>query len=118
MLVTASPREEVEAYFRGLESEDFARAGAVSTREVVLTQEMVEVHPVSMVELFRKLGMPVEVRMGKVSLVGGQTRYVLCKEGKVLNAEICKVLVHFGIKLSTFRVSLLCRWNDGDFEIY
>jgi mRNA turnover protein 4 len=120
LVLTSRPRSEVEEYFANLSEQDFARAGSAASRKVVVTQEMVETHPVSMVEQFRKLGLPVEVKNGRVSMIPGKENHVLCKEGETLTAEACKALVHFGIKLSEFRVNLICRWNseDGAFELY
>ena len=117
LLMTSRGKEDVEGYFRDFSSEDFARAGAVASRTVVLSQSDVEPHPVSMVEQFRKLGVPVEVKVGKVSLVNGKD-FRVCKEGQELTAEQCKLLVHFGFKLSTFVVKLVCRWEDGGFTEY
>jgi mRNA turnover protein 4 len=72
-----------------------------------------------MVEQFRKLGLPVEVNNGRVAFVGERKEHVLAKEGETLSAETCKALVHFGVKLSEFRVQLVCRWSsqDGEFEM-
>mmetsp|Transcript_5365 Transcript_5365/g.7739 ORF Transcript_5365/g.7739 Transcript_5365/m.7739 type:complete len:230 (-) Transcript_5365:209-898(-) len=119
LLFTSRPRDEVEEYFSTLSETDFARAGFVSPRQVIITPEMVASHPVSMVEQFRKLGMPVEVKNGRVCMIPGIEQHVLCKEGQVLSAETCKCLVHFGIKITEFKVSLICRWNssDGAFEM-
>ena len=117
LLATSKPRDEVEEYFSNLVEEDFARAGSIAPRTVTITPDMVATHPVSMTEQFRKLGMPVEVQNGKVALIGGKTEYVMCKKGQPLSAEACKILVHFGVKLSEFRVSLVCRWSDGEFEM-
>lgn len=114
LLFTSRPRDEVEEYFSTLSEIDFARAGFTSPRQVIVTPEMVASHPVSMVEQFRKLGLPVEVKNGRVCMNPGIERYVLCKEGQVLSAEACKALVHFGIKLAEFKVSLICRWNSSD----
>mmetsp|Transcript_35633 Transcript_35633/g.78091 ORF Transcript_35633/g.78091 Transcript_35633/m.78091 type:complete len:225 (-) Transcript_35633:155-829(-) len=118
LLATSKPRDEVEEYFANFVEEDFARAGSITPRTVKITADMVATHPVSMTEQFRKLGMPVEVQNGKVALVGGKTEYVACKKGQPLSAEACKILVHFGVKLSEFRVSLVCRWSNGDFEMF
>lgn len=119
LLFTSRPRDEVESYFYNLAEEDFARAGTISPRKVVVTTEMVETHPVSMVDQFRKLGLPVEVQTGRLALIGGKKEHVLCKEGQVLSAETCKALVHFGVKVSEFKVQLVCRWSKsgGEFEM-
>jgi len=119
LLATSRPRSEVVRYFASLADEDYARAGAVAPRTVTLSAEDVSNHPVSMVEQFRKLGMPVEVNNGRVVLVGGKKEYVACREGQSLSAETCKILTHFGVRLAEFRVRLVCRWSsrDGEFEM-
>jgi mRNA turnover protein 4 len=116
LLVTSRGREDVEGYFSTLVEKDFARAGAVAPSTLKITGDMVATHPISMTEQFRKLGMPVEVQNGKIGLVGGKTEFVACKEGQPLSAEACKILVHFGVKAADFRVKLICRWSDGEFE--
>lgn len=118
LLTTSQPKKEVERYFDTLVESDFARAGSISTKTVEVTNDTLSKHPVSMVELFRKLEFPVEVKDGTIVLVGGREKYALCKEGKVLTAEQCKLLVHFGVKLAEFKLTLLCRWSDGEFEPY
>ena len=121
LLLTSRSGTDVEEYFQngGCAQADFARAGSTAPRRVVLTNQQIETHPVSMVDQFRKLGLPVEIQNGRVRLVGGRTEHVLCKEGEILSAEKCKTLVHFGIPLSEFRVQLVCRWTSatGEFEM-
>jgi mRNA turnover protein 4 len=114
LLLTSRDAQEVEDYFASLQEEDFSRAGSIAPVKVVITESMVSTYPASMMEHFRKLGLPVDIKDGKIVLIGGD--HVLCKEGATLSAEMCKILVHFGIKLSEFKVQLVCRWqNDGDF---
>mmetsp|Transcript_4405 Transcript_4405/g.5393 ORF Transcript_4405/g.5393 Transcript_4405/m.5393 type:complete len:230 (-) Transcript_4405:26-715(-) len=114
LLVTSKSREEVGEYFANLAEEDFARAGSNAPREIIVTNEMLYNFPVSMVEQFRKLGMPVEVSNGKIVLIGNKGEYVVCKEGQTLSAEACKILFQFGLKVSEFRVKLISHWsNDG-----
>ena len=114
ILCTNQSSMNVEEYFDKLAVEDYARAGAVSSKEVVFTKEQVETHPVSMVEQFRKLGLPVEVHNGRVSFIGGRTEYTVCKKDEELSVEQCKILVHMGLKMSVFRIDLLCRWEKED----
>jgi mRNA turnover protein 4 len=117
LLCTSRPKEEVLEYFDNLVEPDFARAGFVSPRDVHITNEMLADHPVSMMEQqFRKQGLPVKIDNGKIVLLDGQEKYRLCKEGETLSPEKCKALSHFGIKLSEFRVKLVCHWSkDGEF---
>lgn len=114
LLFTSVKPAEVLDYFENLIKSDYARAGAISPRRVVITSKMLETHPVSMIEQFRKLGLPVQVENGRVVFVGEREEYVLVKEGETLSAEQCKALTHFGIELAEFRVDLLCRWTSQD----
>ena len=114
ILCTSQNATEVEEYFAKLAVEDFARAGAEASQTVMLTKEQVETHPVSMVEQFRKLGMPVEVQNGRVGFIGGRSEYEVCKEGQTLSVEQCKILVHMGVKLAVFKIGLVCRWEKED----
>lgn len=114
ILCTNQAPKDVEEYFASLAVEDFARSGTVAPKAVTLTQEQVETHPVSMVEQFRKLGLPVEVKNGRVTFVGGRGEWELCEEGKELSVEQCKILVHMGVKLAVFRIGLVCRWEKDD----
>jgi len=117
LLLTSRNSDEVENYFVNMSEEDFSRAGSTATKKVTVNNDMLYNHPVSMVEQFRKLGIPVEVQNGRLILVG-KNEHILCKEGDVLSAEACKLLVHFGIKLAIFRVKLICHWSDGAIEFY
>jgi mRNA turnover protein 4 len=118
LLCTSRPTKEVQAYFNtlGVDQDEYARAGSTCPQRVVLTQPMVATHPVNLVDQFKKLGLPVEVQNGVMTLRCEE--HVLCKEGQTLSAEQCKALVHFGIPLARFDVQLKCRWNsvDGAFE--
>ena len=114
VLCTSQSPKRVEDYFANLAIEDFARAGQVSPRTVILSKEQIETHPVSMVEQFRKLGLPVEVKNGRVAFIGGREEWEVCKEGNELNVEQCKILVHMGIKLAVFRIELLSSWEKEE----
>lgn len=118
LLFTSRPRMEVEEYFQDLVDPDFARAGSTAPRNISVSNETLNEFPVSMMEQFRKLGMPVEINQGKIVLRDGQEEYRVCKEGEKLSVEKCKLLTHFDMKLAEFRVSLDCFWSNGEFEIY
>lgn len=115
LLINSKPAKDVEGYFAGLSEPDYARAGSVATTEVTITEEQMSHFPVSMMEQLRKLGMPVEIKVGKVVLRDGLDNYRICKKNETLSAEQCKLLKHFEIKLVNFEVKLLCRWSGGKF---
>jgi mRNA turnover protein 4 len=118
LLVTSQSKKEVKEFFSNWVEPDFARAGFTSPKDVMVTNDMLAAHPVSMVEQqFRKQGLPVKIHNGKIVLLDGKQEHRLCKEGEVLSPEKCKTLTHFGIKLSEFRVRLVCHWSkDGGFD--
>lgn len=120
LLMTSKAREEVEEYFSDLVEPDFARAGFVAPRDVMITNDMLANHPTSMMEQqFRKQGLPVKIENGRITLLDGMEKFRLCKKGETLSPEKCQALTHFGIKLSEFRVKLVCYWSKkGEFEAY
>ena len=85
LLATSRPKSEVVGFFEDFSSEDFARAGSVANGTVKLTNADVSIHPVSMVEQFRKLGLPCEVKVR------------LCEDEcqKVLRNEATRPLIYF-----------------------
>jgi len=112
LLFTSRSKKSVMEYFENLVEPDFARAGFIAPRDVVITNEMLSDHPVSMLEQqFRKQGLPVKIENGLIVLLDGKKTYRFCKEGETLSPEKCKALSHFGIKLSEFRVKLVCHWS-------
>lgn len=119
LLFTSRSKKGVQKYFEDFVEPDFARAGCVAPRDVVITNDMLVNHPVSMMEQqFRKQGLPVKIDNGTIVLLDGMKEYKLCKEGETLSPEKCKALSHFGIKLSEFRVKLVCYWSKtGEFEL-
>lgn len=114
LILTSKSRQEVEEYFAQLVEPDFARAGAVAHRTISITDEDLKDKPVSVMEGLRKLGMPVEIKNGKIVLIPNE--YSVCKEGDELTVEQCKLLSQFGIQLAEFRVKLICHWSKGQFE--
>lgn len=120
LLFTSRSKKSVADYFENLVEPDFARAGFVSPRDVVITNETLADQPVSMMEQqFRKQGLPVKIDNGQIVLLDGMKEFRLCKKGETLSPEKCKALSHFGIKLSEFRVKLVCYWSAkaGEFEL-
>ncbi len=67
--------------------------------------------PSSMFEQFRKLQLPLKLKVGILEL---EEDYTVCKEGEVLNPEQAQLLRLFGRKLATFRIQLIARWRNGE----
>jgi len=116
LLFSNQSKKEVQAYFNQKVEADYARAGSVANRQAEVTPEMLKQFPSSMMEPFRKLGLPVEIKNGVIIFREGIESYRICKEGETLTAEKCKLLVHFGLALANFQVSLEACWSNGEFE--
>lgn len=116
LLFTNQSNDAVESFFHSLKEPDFARAGSVSSREAFVSNDMLTHFPSSMTETFRKLGLPVDIQKGVIVLRDGVTEHRICKAGETLSAEKCKLLVHFGLHLADFQVTLIARWSNGTFE--
>ena len=118
ILCTSMSRAAVEGYFASLAMPEYAKCGTICPMTITITSEYMisdaANYPACMMELLRKLGLPVEVRNGSLVLAGGRTSYVVCTKGEELTAEQCKILVHMRIKLSVFRINLLRRWEKKD----
>ena len=116
ILCTSKSIKEIEKYFSTLSEDDYARGGntVTLTSPIIITNDNhLSLFQTTMVDQFRKLGLPVEVNMGKVCLVGRE-EFVLVKKGEsVLSVETCKLLHLFEIRLAKFRLGLLCRWEKG-----
>jgi mRNA turnover protein 4 len=63
----------------------------------------------------RKNGMPTKLNRGVIELVAD---HVLCKEGEHISPQGAILLRFFGHELATFKCTLTCRWQDGEFESF
>jgi len=110
---------------------DFARAGAVASRTVVVPPGVVystagQVAPENDVPLgqaiepeLRKLGMPTRMVRGRVvNGDEGQIQgYTICKEGEVLDSRQTRLLKLFSVCLSEFRVKVVAYWSAASGEV-
>ncbi|KAI4318492.1 hypothetical protein MLD38_032190 [Melastoma candidum] len=114
LFLTSLPREEVQKIFNAFGETDFARTGSKATEKVELKEGPLTEFTHEMEPFLRKQGMPVRLNKGVVELV---SNFVVCDEGKPLSPEASRILRLLGIKMATFRLHLICRWNEDDFEL-
>ena len=101
------------SYFDNFAVKDFARAGAEADATIEMKQGPLEYLPHTMLEMLRKLGMPVELQKGTLVLIRD---FTMCRKGEVLSPEQAKLLKIFGHKLSTFSIDLMAHWSNGKFQ--
>jgi mRNA turnover protein 4 len=131
LLFTNRDPASVTDYLRSISPVDFARAGAVASRTVVVPPGTVystagQVAPENDVPLgqaiepeLRKLGMPTRMVRGRVVLgdEGQIEGYTICKEGDVLDSRQTRLLKLFSVCISEFRIKVLAYWSAASGEI-
>jgi mRNA turnover protein 4 len=119
LLLTNRPHHHIESFFSSFRKLDYARAGYVAPRDVTVSDDQLSAFPSSMLEPLRKLGAPVEMKVGKIVFQSGtqdeESGWLLCRKGQVLTPEQCKLLQQFEVKLAEFRVTIQAWWKDGEF---
>lgn len=105
--------QKIEQLFAKSKTIDFARAGFIADQEVVLKAGCIDWMPYtsSIEERLVRLGLPIEVKEGKVHI---RYDYTVCKEGDTLSPEQSKILKQFGYRLSQFSLELRCVWDRED----
>ncbi|KAK7697585.1 mRNA turnover and ribosome assembly protein [Diaporthe eres] len=126
LLFTNRTTAEITSYFESFSPVDFARAGAVASRDFVIPTGVLYAtggavpaeHDVPLGHTIepelRRLGVPTRMVRGKVVLgeeTGGGEGYTVCKEGQVLDSRQTRLLKLFDQCLSEFRVKILAYWE-------
>jgi len=116
LLFTDTEPQEVIDWFADFQQPDYARAGNIASRTVVLPVGPVLRHHSDPPEPFphneepqlRKLGLTTSLTKGVPTLTAP---HQLCQKGKTLTSEQAQILKLTGLKMVTFRVTLLSRWD-------
>ena len=128
LLFTSRPPAAVLAYLSSLAPVDFARAGAVASRAVVVPpgrvystggavppeRDVLAAHTLE--PELRRLGMPTRLVKGVITL-DAEEGYTICHEGQVLDARQTRLLKLFSICLSEFRVRVRAYWSAASGEV-
>jgi mRNA turnover protein 4 len=131
LLFTNREPASVTEYITSLSPMDFARAGAVASRTVVVPPGVVystagQVAPENDVPLgqaiepeLRKLGMPTRMVRGRVVLgdEGQIEGYTICKEGETLDSRQTRLLKLFSVCISEFRIKVRAYWSAASGEV-
>ncbi|KAK8800833.1 hypothetical protein WA588_001664 [Blastocystis sp. NMH] len=114
LFFTNRSKEEVMNFFREYKSLDYARAGFKATENFVIPKgEMPFAH--SMMEEFKKLRLPVEIKNGKINM---REDYTVCKSGKVLTPEQCRILKLYAKPMTYFTLTPRACWSEGQLEVF
>jgi len=113
LLFTDLAMADVRKVIDEAQLDEFARAGAPATESVELAAGPLAQFPHNMEPYLRKLGLPTKLENGVVVL---RLNHAVCQEGATLNSDQAKLLQLMGLKMATFRLSLRCKWSDGEYE--
>ena len=115
LIATDAPRAAVVAALEGCRAPEFATAGFVPDEHVVLEKGELDVakYPVSMLAVFKKMDMPVEVQDSKLVLIDN---FRVASKNKPISAEQAKMLTHMDLKLHEFAPAVVASYVDGDFS--
>ncbi|KAJ2916136.1 hypothetical protein MD484_g4279, partial [Candolleomyces efflorescens] len=122
LLFTDSEPSEVTEWFDDFKQPEFARAGNIATRTVILPVGPVmqrhsdppEPFPHNEDPQLRKLGLTTTMNRGVPTL---NAPHKICEKGKPLTAEQAQLLKLIGERLAVFRVALLARWDSASGEL-
>ncbi|KAJ7147075.1 ribosomal protein L10-domain-containing protein [Mycena crocata] len=122
VLFTDTEPDEVLEWFADFQQPDFARAGNIASRTVILPAGPVMRHHSDPPEPFphneepqlRKLGLSTSMNKGVPTL---HNPHKLCEKGKPLTGEQAQLLKLIGEKMVVFRVALISRWCAATGEV-
>lgn len=117
MLFTNTEPQETIEWFDDFKQPDFARAGNIASRDVVLPEGPVmrvysdppEPFPHNEEPQLRKLGLHTSMVKGVPTLT---VPHKLCSKGKPLTSEQAQLLKLIGERMVVFRVRLKSRWDS------
>jgi len=116
LFTNTDPQETIE-WFDDFKQPDFARAGNIAPRDVVLPEGPVmrvysdppEPFPHNEEPQLRKLGLHTSMVKGVPTLT---VPHKLCSKGKPLTSEQAQLLKLIGERMVEFRVRLRARWDS------
>ncbi|KAF5372284.1 hypothetical protein D9757_009636 [Collybiopsis confluens] len=122
LLFTDTEPQEVIEWFADFSQPDYARAGNVASKTVILPAGPVmrrhsdppEPFPHNEDPQLRKLGLTTTMNRGVPTLT---VSHKLCEKGKVLTAEQAQLLKLIGERMVTFKVGLIARWDAATGQV-
>eukprot|EP00922_Rhytidocystis_sp_ex-Travisia-forbesii_P032451 GHVS01048210.1.p2 GENE.GHVS01048210.1~~GHVS01048210.1.p2 ORF type:complete len:132 (-),score=19.21 GHVS01048210.1:58-453(-) len=114
LLFTDLPPAQVQEQFDQVHPAEFARSGFCATDTIILKEgeKSLKEFPASVESYLRKLGLPTLLKNGVIHLLGD---YTVCTEGKEINSSQAQLLKMLGIRMSSFRMEMLCSWHAGTY---
>jgi mRNA turnover protein 4 len=113
LMCSHEPLDAVRTAFADFGESDFARAGCVASATVRYEAGPLPHFAHTMDSYLRKLGMPVVLKKGVITL---ESPHTVCSAGATLSAEQAQLLKLLDVKMAQFAFTLTCHWHDGRFD--
>ncbi|CAG8434684.1 12382_t:CDS:2 [Ambispora gerdemannii] len=116
LLFTNLPLSSVKKYAEEKQVLLYARPGNIATRDVKIPAGPITrgdppaESPFIMESSFKKLGLPVQCLGGNLFL---EKEHTVCLSGQALSVDQANLLKLLQIRLNTFKLDLVCVWNDN-----
>jgi mRNA turnover protein 4 len=110
LFFTKLDKKEVKDYFTSIGGTVFARTGSKATLSFHIKAGPLPQFPHNMMELLRKLGLPVKLDKGMIIC---EEETVVCEPGEELTADAAHLLKLFNMETAQFGLMLTAHWNDG-----
>ncbi|XP_021196167.3 mRNA turnover protein 4 homolog [Helicoverpa armigera] len=110
LLMTNKDVPEVLQWFKDFRDAEYARAGFVATKDVILPQGPLADFSHTIEPHLRRLGLPTSLERGVINLI---KEYQVCKKGVPLTPEQASILKLLGIQMAKFKVVIKCHWTKG-----
>lgn len=108
--------DKIINYFKEYNCPYFGNVGTISNQTVILKrgfEEKLNDFPSSMESQFRQIGLNVKLDNGKFYLLD---EFIVCEEGKPLNANQSRMIKHLGIYMDEFKIYIKAYLgNNGEF---
>ncbi|XP_045775214.1 mRNA turnover protein 4 homolog [Maniola jurtina] len=110
LLMTNRDVIDVLEWFKTYRATEYARAGFVATKDVILPQGPLEDFSHTIEPHLRRLGLPTSLEKGVIHLI---KEYQVCKKGTPLTPEQASILKLLGRQMAQFKVVIKCHWTKG-----
>ncbi|GMH34380.1 hypothetical protein BSKO_02214 [Bryopsis sp. KO-2023] len=119
LMCTKLEMEQAQKALENFRREEFARVGQEATASFSLSRGVVEGPngekiPHTMEPTMRKYGLPTFLNRGTIELMAD---HEVCSEGKTLDVNQAALLRIFGIKMSFAKMTPVCIWENGAFQV-
>lgn len=110
LLMTNKDVFDVLEYFKSYSEKEFARAGFVATKDVLLPVGPLTGFSHAIEPHLRRLGLPTSLEKGVITLI---KEYQVCKKGSPLTPEQASILKLLGKQMAKFKIVIKCHWSKG-----